>query len=121
LKSEEEVFNGDVAGWQCIGWKSRGGKWSLTELSMKGKKEKGGRVMKKERDSRPHLRSRVNLGRAAAVHCFSGCDSGELEPNLQAPADFTKGGSGLEIKESLKIRDLLPFAASHSKVVKASD
>jgi hypothetical protein len=28
---------------------------------------------------------------------------------------------GLEIKESLKIRDLLPFAISHNKVVKVSE
>jgi hypothetical protein len=29
---------------------------------------------------------RVNLGRAATVHSFSGCGSGDLESNLQAPA-----------------------------------
>jgi hypothetical protein len=34
------------------GWKSSDGRWSLVESSNKGKKGKGGRVAKKERDSR---------------------------------------------------------------------
>jgi hypothetical protein len=39
---------------------------------------------------------RVNLGRAAAAHCFSSCDNRELESNLHIPAVGTKGGLGLE-------------------------
>jgi hypothetical protein len=34
---------------------------------------------------------------------------------------LNKGRVGLEIKESLKIRDLLPFAVSHNKVVEVSE
>jgi hypothetical protein len=61
------------------------------ELSKKGK---GGRAVKKGERQREWGRKtpasvqgiKVNLGRVAAVHWFSGCDSGELESNLQAPA-----------------------------------
>jgi hypothetical protein len=70
-----------------IGWKFSDGRWYLAEPSKEGK---GGRAAKEERNSgdgggrfQPPFRVlRVNLGRAAAVHCFSGCDSGESESNL---------------------------------------
>jgi hypothetical protein len=63
----------------------------------------------------------VNLGRAAAVHHFSGCDSRELKSNLYAPAVCTKGGSGTDVEEGLEIGSLLPFATSHDKVVEVSE
>jgi hypothetical protein len=51
--------------------------------AVRERKEKGGRVMKKgeiagikEEDSNLHS-EKVNLGRAAVVHHFSGCDSRE--------------------------------------------
>jgi hypothetical protein len=60
----------------------------------KEEKEKGGRAVKKRERQQGWERKiptsiqgpRVNLGRASAVHRCSGCDSRELESNLQAPA-----------------------------------
>jgi hypothetical protein len=63
------------------------------ELSKKGKEGKSGRVEKKgERQQGSGRKTpasiqgqRVNLGKAAAVHHFLGCDSRELESNIQVP------------------------------------
>jgi hypothetical protein len=64
------VSDGAVKGWK--GWESG---------------EKGERQQGWGRKTLASIQGlRVNLGRAPAVHCFSGCDSRELESNLQAPA-----------------------------------
>jgi hypothetical protein len=86
-----------------VGWKSSDGRWSLVELSKK--KERVGEQRKKGRDSRGGEEDSastqgqtVNLGRAAAVHCFPGCHSGELESNLHVRAGF--GYHLLEMEEA---------------------
>jgi hypothetical protein len=77
-----------------------------------------------EEDSSLHSGPKSELGRAAAVHCFSDCDSGwggGLESNLQAPVVWTKGGLESEVEESLEVGSLLPFTISHNKVVNVSE
>jgi hypothetical protein len=45
----------------------------------------------------------------------------KIKKDLEGAIVCTKGRSGLEIKESLKIMGLLPFAISHNKIVKISE